>query len=309
MHRSLVRAAYAAGVTAAGGIVTDRVRAGARAADALAAERADDPGLVEATLHLGHLEGAYAAVFDRREQLHDAADRTALAGWRGLLDGVDLADAARQIRPLLGVAEADTDQQQDEERRGRVAALILAALIVLTRTDGWITQVITLAEAFTDAHGAGWAAANALLDDAAGSLGTPTLDPAGPGLGVGTAQGLAADTLLAALAATARQLARYLTGGAYDPGDGASLDDDMTRWLAGGRDLSLAVDTAISAAYVGGMIAAYLARGVQQIAFVTVGDGKVCARCTAAEEGSPYQPTAFPRPPLHPGCRCIPAPA
>lgn len=300
--------AYAAGVAATGAPVTSRVRAGARAAVALAIEHADDLRILEATLHLGRLEGTWAGIFDRREKAHTSADRKILAGWRKLVAGLDLADAIRQLRPVLGLAEADTDQQQERDRqRGQAAAIILAVLMLLTRTDGWTTLNITLSEAFTDAHSAGWDAANRLLDEARKVLGYPAGED--PGLGQQTASGMAADTLLAALAATARQLARHLTGGGYDPGDGNQLDGDMRTWLASGRDLSLAVDTAMSVAYVGGMIAAYLSRGVHLINFVTAGDGRVCPQCAAAEDGNPYQPTAFPRPPLHPGCRCIPAPA
>lgn len=300
-------AAYAAGVARAGGHTTDRVRAGARAAVALAVEHADDPQVLEATLQLGRLEGTYATVFARRDKAHADADRAVLAGWRDLLADLDLADTVRALRPLLGLAEADSDteRQKRKEQQGQAAAVILAALMLLTHTTGWRTLNITLSEAFTDAHTAGWDAANALLDDAG------EYAPAGdnPGLGTDTAAGLAADTLIAALAATAKQLARHLTGGRYDPGDGSGLDRAMAAWLATGRELSLAVDTAMSVAYIGGMIAAYLARGVQAINFTTVGDARVCPQCTAAEDGNPYQPTSFPRPPLHVGCRCIPVPA
>jgi hypothetical protein len=41
---------------------------------------------------------------------------------------------------------------------------------------------------------------------------------------------------------------------------------------------------------------------------ITVGDGKVCARCDDAEANSPYPTYSAPQTPLHPECRCAAVP-
>lgn len=61
--------AYAAGWALSGGPWTPRVAAGAKAAVGVAREHADDPGILEATLKIGQLEGTWATVFARREKV------------------------------------------------------------------------------------------------------------------------------------------------------------------------------------------------------------------------------------------------
>src|SRR5215475_1321028 len=67
---AIAREAYAMGWAASRGPMTDRVRAGSVAAVDLALAHWDEPGVLEATLQLGHLEGIWAGIFDRRLQLH-----------------------------------------------------------------------------------------------------------------------------------------------------------------------------------------------------------------------------------------------
>jgi hypothetical protein len=66
---AIAREAYAMGWAASGGHMTDGIRAGSVAAVELALAHWDQPGILEATLHLGHLEGIWASIFDRRLQL------------------------------------------------------------------------------------------------------------------------------------------------------------------------------------------------------------------------------------------------
>ena len=64
------RTAYAQGWAASGGPMTGRVKAGCIAAVEHAIEHADDPHILEVMLHLGKLEGAWALIYQRREEQH-----------------------------------------------------------------------------------------------------------------------------------------------------------------------------------------------------------------------------------------------
>ncbi len=48
----------------------------------------------------------------------------------------------------------------------------------------------------------------------------------------------------------------------------------------------------------------HLQNAGEKVDFVTVGDGRVCPECAAAEAGNPYAPDAAPPIPQHGGCRC-----
>ncbi len=98
------RTAYAQGFAASAGPITPRVRAGCVAAIELAVANADDPQVLEATLHLGHLEGTWAAVYQRREQVHAGNERALLAAWRALGLAADAAQLVAAARQQAGLA-------------------------------------------------------------------------------------------------------------------------------------------------------------------------------------------------------------
>ena len=64
------RTAYAQGWAASGGPMTARVKAGCVAAVEHAIAHAEDPRILEVMLHLGRLEGAWALIYQRREEQH-----------------------------------------------------------------------------------------------------------------------------------------------------------------------------------------------------------------------------------------------
>lgn len=254
----------------------------------------------DATVQLADPQGAWRPVVARRVALHATADAIVLSAWQADTKGLTLRSAAAAFRHAVG--EATIAQQQ---RRQAAAATVLATL----NARRWKRTLAALALAAQRAHAAGWQAGHHLVttdrdsdadyDDTPPSgytLGSPDMSDA-------TANATAAATLAAALAAAARRAGRTMADSEEDPQQDAedSIDD--------GEDLLLAADTAVSAAYGFGTLAAYLADGIQAVDWVTAGDGLVCATCSDNEDNSPYSPFAAPSLPAHPRCRCDLAPA
>lgn len=290
------RTAFAQGWAASGGPLTARVGAACTAAVQTACEHADHPGVLEATLRLGHLEGVWAAIYQRREQLHAEADTDGLAAWRDATDGLNLG-------PLIQQAQADGPTTDRAQHRRVLAALALAILGLLPATAQWEHLRALFAAAHDTARRYGWAAAGALLADDRGEIG-PDLDQlaaTAPDDTTGAAVVAAASALAAALRATANTLARTVTPD--DPADTDNLDAATDDALQAGDDISLALDTSISLGWAAGMLAAISASS-PQVSVITAGDGRVCPACEQAEADSPYLPGSAPPLPLHPRCRC-----
>ncbi|MCC9307692.1 2'-5' RNA ligase family protein [Kitasatospora sp. RB6PN24] len=254
-----------------------------------------------ATVQLDAPRGIWRPVYARRQALHAAADATVLAAWRKDVTTVELGPAIAAWRRQLGEAADPAGRH----RRDAAASAVLAAL---TAAD-WPAVRAALTLAAQQAYRAGWAAGHAVASRDEDDEGDYDDQPA-TGLTVGTpmmpdqvAAATAASVLAAALRAAAQRAGRAITTAPDGPARAAAAA------IAGGDDLLLAADTAVSAAYGAGMRAAYLNAVAQALAWVTAGDGRVCAQCIANEDGSPYSPLAAPSLPAHPRCRCCLAPA
>jgi hypothetical protein len=299
------RTAFAQGWASSGGPMTERVKAGCLAAVEFAVEHADQPDVLEVTLKLGELEGTWADIYAKRETLHRQVDADVSTAWRDLLADLDTTALAEHLRTLLGLGEADDDRQR---RQQQATAAILAALMLLARRSGWASLVAVVAAGLRSAQQHGWDAGLALVAQQAG------VDPASldggdvPRLDDDQANAAAQQLLFGILDHTSDRVAWELTADGYEPGDDG-LDGDLSDTLDDPRSLHVDLDTAISAAYLAGMAARYLASGVQAVNFLTAGDTRVCPACDDAEANSPYTPLNAPSPPLHPSCRCILAPA
>lgn len=304
-------AAYAAGWAASCGPMTDRAKAGAVAIRQVAESATCGPEIVELALHLGKLEGIWATVYKRREEL--VARHLVQVGnaWAKAVAALDLAKFIRKFRngsfteadPQLKASRLDarqaalgllsaihyTDQYQalqdalaDAIRSGRaegqvVASRVHAARATAETTDEWSVQ-------FDRYYGQ-----LELLDD-------------WPGLADRWVQkiidGAAAD-LGARLAALAR--------------DGASYQNmlDGAQEVIGATDiraLTTLVDYAMGDSLVQGSLDLYANSGVKTVDWLDAGDGRVCQICADNATGGPYTLTAFPACPAHPFCRCSPAP-
>ncbi len=300
-------AAYATGFAASGGPMTDRVRAGARAAVALAETEPDRPGVMEATLRLGHLEGTWAAIFDRRDRLHAEKWAALLAVWVKLVDELDLDE-------LAGDAEdAAAGYEDSPETRTAlvllIAGYVLAALRSLTGLPRWedLRRIVRDAIAAADAEGAVDAAA--LAADKAGRVGFD-FDAAHADALTLTADredlAAAGDTMLhAALAALATAAARRLVRGFFAGDTTAQLTAGVTDTLTAAAALRTEFVHAVDRGLAASMWRLYQLGGLARINLVTVGDGHVCEPCLDAEDKGPYDLFDAPGVPLHYGCRCV----
>lgn len=309
------REAFAAGWAISGGPLTERVHAGCEAAVGLALERPDDPQVFEVSLHLGHLAGTWAEVYRRRGELE--ADRIArvTAAWRKLV---------RKLKPRALIAsyrrvtshpfEAARDHPEAWQR----AAARMAAL-------SWLYEILgdprydDLAEEIGDALMAataeGKTSALAVAADQAAALGFDW-DKAYKAMyaGLTDLEGLPGmsdhwvrQIIGAAAGDAGRVMATMAASGASDSAISAALMD-----VVDGDDVApvrLMVDYAIGGSMARGALDLYLSEGLELVAWLTAGDGRVCASCQDNEDNGPYSPAAFPACPDHPKCRCTPTPS
>jgi hypothetical protein len=293
--------AYAAGLAQAGAPLTERVVAGAKVAVSLAVDHADDPHVLEVTIDLGRLEGLWARLFKRREDLIRHHTGKVAAVWRDLLTAELITDAVRELR-------------HDDRSRTRagwktaVTATAAALAASLRSRPQWTPLRQALRDALAAAQAEGATAAAVLAADRAGEKPPDwdeefdaTLDAI-----AGRYQLWAdADTWAGRLLdSSSRTLGRAL-------GDDPDVEDTD---LTDAADQALnddsngpvpsTVDWAMTAAAGAGALAAYAAQGLAQADWVTAGDGRVCATCQNNEDQSPYPLIEFPDLPAHPRCRC-----
>ncbi len=303
------RHAYAAGLARSGGPINARTRAGCRAAVALACEHADEPQILEVTLKLGSLEGTWALIFDRRDQL--AAEQTELVAdaWRGGFTRQAIADMVRDFRKSLTDGIAEGRDQGIWARAVRSVKILLGMLpygdawakirtalrnaVAVGRAEGVVGAVAQAAErlgivgldfdiAFTHAYEQ-LANLEDLWGEADGWLGK-MLDRATGDLG-------------RALADAAEAGASYeeMLAGAVEILDGATVEA-----------VSFVVDWALNTAMAQGALSLYRTEGVTRVSWLTAGDTRVCPVCDANEAASPWPVEDFPPMPAHPRCRCVP---
>ena len=251
------------------------------------------------TINIGDAKGIWRPVYAHRQALHATADQIILTAWRQDVAGLDLQPAVAALQFRLG--EALTPGQK--QRRDAAAAAVLTAL----SARSWRRTKKAIAAAAKHAHRTGWNAGHALTTrdhtddtnygepDGEYSIGSPELSDH-------LAQGTATATLTAAVAATARRAGRAMADSSSPAQDGEDVVDD-------GADMELAADIAVSAAYGAGLLAAYIAAGLNSLQWITAGDERVCETCLANEAGSPYSLLGAPQLPAHPRCRCVLAPA
>lgn len=303
------RTAYGQGWAASGGPMTDRVRAGCVAAVDYAVEHAHESGVLEVTLHLGHLEGVWAAIFERREKLIARHARLVAAAWKQAAAALDPSKTVRDLRTRLGLGEA-----VDPNTAASIAAAVTAAATLLAwlpGTTAWQALRYAMRDALRSGRAEGAADAIVLAADAAGrvgigfdlafrsaydalaNLGTLWSDADG---WLGKILDRGADQLGRALAALAADGADYqdMLAAAQDILDGAA-----------GDAVSFTVDWALNTALARGALDLYASEGVPAASWVTAGDGRVCPTCQDNEDGSPYPLTDFPSMPDHPRCRCV----
>lgn len=306
------RTAFAQGWAASGGPMTDQVRAGCTAAVELAVTHADQPGILEATLRLGSLEGTWAAVYHRREVLVTKHTKLVMAAWRRAAHMLNTRAAIDRFRQSLDLGES-VDTDNTEHRRlvaNAIAATVASTIAGPDATPADREAIIqAVATALMDAEAEGYAAAVAVGADQLGITGADfdlIFHDAHAALGdLGNYWGQGSGWVDRMVAGNATDLGGRLSALAAD---GASYDDMLTAAedVIGGdvRSVETILDLAMSQSFARGALALYAREGVQQADFVTAGGARVCARCLDAEAGNPWPLSSVPRPGLHPGCRC-----
>jgi SPP1 gp7 family putative phage head morphogenesis protein len=306
------REAYAAGWALSGGPMTDRVRAGSVAAVQMVCEHADDPHILEVTLQLGSLEGAWALVYDRREQLIADHVEKVTAIWRAITKHLDIGAMVARLREQAGLREA-----VDPQALAEATAAALRLLHGILDDD----QYTALRDAVTDAILAGAAEGRAAALAVAAEQ-QPHESRRGT---IGFDFDLAFDDAYAALDRADfppdAWIQRIIAGNANDVGhiladmtaEGAPYSDmvDAVRGLTGAGDvraISAFIDQAMSAALNQGAVDLYTSEGVQQYEVLTAGDSRVCPSCMQIEADNPYPVGQSPLVPSHPMCRCAVAP-
>lgn len=303
---ALARDAYAQGWALSGGPMTDRVKAGCVAAVGLACEHADDPHVLEATLHLGHLEGVWARIFERRGDLHAQILADLRKVWRTVAQRLDAAGLVRAFREHAGLAEADADAQV---RQAAATSLALTMLRGMVGDRAWPRLREAARNAIAWGRAEGVTDALALAADAAGRLGfgyDAAFRDAYSGLDDTEALWSDADQWLTdTLGDAAKEVGRLLARMAADGATAGDLLAAATDLLDGAdlNALTLAVDVLVSRAVTAGVLDLYGRAGIDYVDFVTAG-GNVCQRCLDLEQGSPYPRDSAPQPGIHPHCHC-----
>lgn len=225
--------AYLAGWALTDAPWTERVHVGLAAAVTVACEHADDPGVLEATMHLGQLEGVWATIYARRARLQAKHERAVLAAWKTATTGLDPADVVAVFRrEAYLTSEAATKDPTKRWWQELGAAAALGWLRKLYAGDGYDALVTTLADAIRAGMAEGEANALAVAATQAGHVGFPigkAFKAAYARLANDPAIGRkAADAATRLIDSTAGNVGRRL---AKLAGDGSS-EDDMTAGVA-----------------------------------------------------------------------------
>jgi hypothetical protein len=304
------RTAYAQGWAASGGPMTERVKAGCVAAIDYAIEHADEPDVLEVTLKLGSLEGAWALVYQRREKLIATHIATVTGIWRTITRRLDVAAMVTAIRSQAGPAETAPTKA---DLQARSTAAVQRLLLGVYLDPDYRTLQAAIGDALLAGTAEGRAAALAVAAEQ-----QPRESRFGT---IGFDFDLAFDHAYASLDrqdwAALAWIERIIKGNASDVGhaladlaaEGAPYSDMVgtVRELTGSGDVravSMFIDQAMSTALNQGAVDLYRSEGVTSYSVLTAGDSRVCKKCEQDEADNPYPVSQSPPVPEHPMCRC-----
>ncbi|MEZ0089937.1 2'-5' RNA ligase family protein [Streptacidiphilus sp. EB129] len=304
--REAARQAYATGwASVPDAPMTAEVRAGCIAAVTWATENARRPDVLEATIKIGQLEGAWALIYQRREKREQQHQAAVLAAWAKLLKLIALDELVARFH-----AQAPTlPDQTPQAIHMQALAVARQAFIGINTADPAYGQLLdSITSALADAQAEGAAAGHAIrgraadmpaaYDDARARISDLTT--------WGQAPPVAGQIMSGAASTLARILAAGYTAKLTLTGLYATVRDALTGSDA--RPVTAYLDVAMGQAWNSGAVSVYAADGVTMVNYWTAGGSKVCRACQDAESGSPYAIADAPAPPLHPNCRCSLAP-
>lgn len=296
------RAGFAIGYAAANpaGDLTQRAMTACEAAMATATAhpRAD---LAEVTLHIGHLEGVWARIFDRRLKL--LRDGMAQMGKLWVAAAPDMRPVLATILHDKGLTETTTQPDPvimaalegalKGVPRDEKVVEALAALLPQAQAEG-VTDALALAADHADHIGFDF--------DLAFEHALAALDQT---YRLGSEWDARARAWLdQALTGDVNTLTRKLSAMIRDGNTPGQILDAVTSQFEDANAVQYVVDVALSTGMNQGAIDLYRSEGVQLMDFMTAGDGRVCPTCAFAEDNNPYNLDEVPQPPLHVSCRC-----
>ena len=296
--------------------MTPRIQAGCAAAILAALDHADHPGVLEATLHIGKLEGTQARFFARREHAIQAGTIAVRDAWTTLAKTIDVAPAVRTLR-AEPAQPLETDPQTAVWAGHAASSLmsgfyahdqhhhLLDAVQDALRTGMAEGEAGLLAvnadkhgHTVTETTGYHWDTAYQSIYDRLANL---------PDLPL-----LAQQWVQTMLNGCARSIGILLARLVAENASRAEMAAELEAALiangsttASYRAVTLFMDQAIAQAMSQAALNLYRSEGIDDIYFVTAGDERVCPICAAAEENSPYNTDNCPVPGLHPLCRCV----
>lgn len=314
-----VREAYAAGWALSGGPMTERIQAGCAAAILAALDHDNDPHVLEATLHIGKLEGTWARFFERREQVVEQGAAAVRDSWTKVTGDIDVKPVVRRLRAELALP-METDGQT-QTIASAAAASLLAGVYAHDRHHEFRAVVQDALRAGMAEGKAGTLALNA--EQAGYAIAETTTDQrydwnaAYQSIydqleNLPTLPLMAQHWIQVMLSGAARDIGILLAGlletGASRGDMVEALEEALSAagsTTASYRAVTLFMDQAIAQAMSQAAVDLYQSEGIGSIYFVTAGDERVCYACEQYEAGSPYTPDQVPLPAVHPRCRCV----
>jgi hypothetical protein len=259
----------------------------------------------------GDLPGAFALLFDRRDQVESKH----LDGLGPLVDALavevapgPVVDAVTTPSPVTLAAAGDSSDRD---------IATMAALLQLEHArQGATGQALrdAAAAAVADGMAEGMVGARLLVYMASGQeaadadlLYREALDALATTLGDGTTE---ADAWLAdQLGVWSRQIGTDLAAGIEAGASRAELEAIVRRVVADPAKARVTLQHAIATGYGRGAMDQYTRDGITTVSFLTAGDNKVDEVCEAAQAGNDWQLGQVPQVPQHIGCRCCISPA
>jgi 2'-5' RNA ligase len=307
----LAAEAYLTGWALSGGPLTERATPGCAAAIAAALGNAHDPRVLEVTLDLGKLEGTWALVYKRREDL--IADHVGKIQviWRKAAKHLDAGRMVRSFRQQAGLTRESKDPWVEVLRAEAIAAA--AGLLNGIRSGpefGDLVAAIELSLAASMAEGK--TAALAVAAEQAGQDGfdwdlaySHMYEPL---THLEDLPGAADEWVQRLIDGNAGDIGRALAslagnGGTYD--DMVSTVADLTSGSTI-RAVQTLIDYMMTGSANQGALNLYASEGVTHYDVLTAGDARVCPACEQAEQDNPHELAAGAEPvvPEHVGCRC-----
>ena len=301
--------AFTTGWVLSGAPLSERYPPRAVAAITTALDYAGDPGVLEVTLDLGHLEGIWATIYARRDALIRKHTKRVMAAWNAIVRDLDTRQLVSRFRSAIYLP-AETTNPHGQFWRDTAIATALAWLRQIYTASGFGDLVAAITDAIRSGMAEGEAGALALAASRQGKTGfgiaaafKTAYKRLGGSFTIGSkAQDAVTRIIDGAGSDAGRKLASLAADGA-SAGDMNSAAEDVVSG-PGVQSVSIWLDWAMYAAIGTAALDLYGSANAQTVKWITAGDRYVCASCETNEADSPFPVDDVPPYPGHPRCRC-----